>query len=533
MRLRSFCVLLLGGLSTATHAQDAPSHWKDASECKEYLPKKAPCRVTIPVADVSNGINAAPSHVDVAIYPGAQAVVVLTNASPLMKCTVASSPAALTRDASASISTFITSLAGFGLPGANPRAAGPSPAPPVSPAAIPCKNAAGKDCGAKVEAIKLDADIKSSEQLVTKLWDQYDQEVRDYTAAKKTVDGNWKYSYPTDAAFATAAKQLHTDLKKMFFDPLPSSDDQKDANKAIDENGKALDAFQKKYANSAGQLEPAECNAVSACIKGFQDWLNDAEGRVRKIKSDMRTLPAQVQSLVDVQGALKPAFAWLNLNSSPAGSGDFQVNPANPWTTAYLPLSVYAQKQVTEAITCKDVASQTQVFDVIAFTAYYEAAPAWDLSAGAFVSLLPARQVGVISGPLPTATPTLAVTSHAPIQFIPGAVFELHPAHLNFRCPWAKDGKRYHPWGYVCTFGPAVGFLLNPNNGTTTGEFFEGVSFGINRLSLLIGNHTGRFQEFAEGFAVGQTVPTGTTPPTERRWTNHPVFGISYRIPIR
>jgi hypothetical protein len=533
MRLCGLCLLLLVGLSTAAFAQDAPSRWQKASECTEYLPKKAPCRITIPVADVSNGMNAAPSHVDVAIYPGAQAVVVLTNVSPLMKCTVASSPAALTRDASASISTFITSLAGFGLPGANPRTGAPAPAPPLSPAAIPCRDAAGKDCGAKLEAIKLDADIQSSEQLVTQFWDQYDQEVRDLTTAKKTVTANWKYSYSTDAEFAAAVKRIHTDLKQMFLDPLPSSDDQKAANQAIGANSTALDTFRKKYTDAAGQLQPAECNAVNACIQGFQDWLSDAEGRVRKTKSDMRTLPAQVQSLLDVQAALKPAFVWLNLNSIPEGSGDFPVNSANPWTTAYLPLTVYAQKQVTEAITCKDVASQTQVFDVITFTAYYEAAAAWDLSAGAFVSLVPARQVGVVSGPLPTPTPTLAITSQAPVQFIPGAIFELHPSRLNFRCPWAKDGRRFHPWGYVCSFGPAVGFLLNPNNGATNGEFFEGVSFGINRFSFLLGNHTGRFQQFAEGYAIGQTVPMGTMPPTDRRWTNHPAFGFSYRIPIR
>jgi len=530
MKRLSLLLAIFASLGGAARAQDAPTHWSNASECREYLPKNATCKVTIPVSDVSNGVNASPTHVDVAIYPGAKAVVVLTHTSPLMKCILAASPAALTRDASASITTFITSLAGFGLPGANPRVAA---GPPVSPNGIQCQDAKGKDCVAKEDAIKLDGDLQVSEQAVKQMWDQYDKEVTDFTTAKKSVDTNWRYSYADDATFVTAAKEMHKDLKQMFLDPLPSSDEQKVAGQGIDANGKALDTFKKKYANKGGQLEPAECNGNSACIQSFQAWFSDAEGRVRKIKSEMKPLPGQVQSLQDVQAAVKPAYTWLNLNSNPEGSGNFQVSKTSPWTTAYLPMSIYAQKQVTEAITCKDVATQTQVFDVITFTAYYEAAASWDLSAGGFVSLLPARQVGTVSGPLPAATPLLAVTNHSAVQFIPGAIFELHPSHLNFRCPWAKDGRRYHPWGYVCSFGPAVGFLLNPNNGTTTGEFFEGVSFGINRFSILFGNHTGRFQEFAEGFAVGQTVPSGTTPPTVRRWTNHVAFGISYRIPIR
>ena len=202
-------------------------------------------------------------------------------------------------------------------------------------------------------------------------------------------------------------------------------------------------------------------------------------------------------------------------------------------------MTPYAQKQVIETVTCKDVASQTQVFDNITFTAYYERNPSWDLSAGAVISLLPGRQVGAVSGPVsgtPPASPTiLGITSRSAVQFVPAAIFEFHPSslHMNFKCPWAEDGTGDHPWGYVCSLGPAVGFLVNPNNGTTSAEFFEGISFGVHRLSFLIGNHTGRFQEFGEGFQVGQTVPSGTTPPTVRRWTNHPAFGVTYRIPIR
>src|SRR5437773_2575449 len=208
MKRLSLALVILATFNGAARAQDAPSHWKDASECKEYLPKNAPCRVTIPVSDVSNGVSAAPTHVDVAIHPGATAVVVLTDTSTLMK---------------------------------------------------------------------------------------------------RTVDKNWKYSYGDDAAFVTAAKLMHKDLKQMFLDPLPSGDDQKTVGQGVDANGKALDAFKKKYANKAGQLEPAECNSDNTCIQRFQAWFSDADGRVRKLKSEMKPLPAQVQSLQDVQAAMKPA----------------------------------------------------------------------------------------------------------------------------------------------------------------------------------------------------------------------------------
>jgi hypothetical protein len=344
---------------------------------------------------------------------------------------------------------------------------------------------------------------------------------------------SWKYSYPDDAAFATAAASMFRDLRKALEDQLPSKDDLKPVSQSVELDAKALDSFKSKYADASGQFHPADCHGNTSCDHDFQSWYDSKQSDLSNLKSELTVLPVQVQFLTDLQGVTKPAFTWLNSISTPPGSGVFRPDAAHPWTTIYLPMSVYAQKQVTETITCKDAATQAQAFDAITFTAYYESAASWDLSAAAFISLVPGRQVGVVSGPLPTAPSILAVTSQSSIQFIPGAVFEIHPSHLNFRCPWARDGTGYHPWGYVCSIGPAGGFLVNPNNGTAAAEFFEGISFGIHRLAILNGNHTGRYQEFGDGYQVGQTVPTGTVPPTMRRWTNHPAIGISYRIPIR
>jgi hypothetical protein len=202
-------------------------------------------------------------------------------------------------------------------------------------------------------------------------------------------------------------------------------------------------------------------------------------------------------------------------------------------------LSFFNQKQVTESVTCKDILTQAPAFDTISFTAYYENLPRLDFSAGAIMSLLGGRQVGLVSGPCgPPATcagsnPTtmLAITNQSRVQWIPTAFFEYHP--WNSKCPWAKNGAPSQTLGYVCSFGPAFGLMINPNNGATAAEYFEGISLGIQRVAFFVGNHTGRYQEFGGGYYVGETVPAGVTPPTYRHWTNHLAFGISYRIPLR
>lgn len=511
--------LIFGGLFRSTCALGTPQDWKTADECTEYLPK-ALCHVTIPLSDVSNGTNPAPTHPDVTIRPAGVAGVILKNASPLMVCTLAGSPAPLSRDVSASVTTFLSTLATFGLPGSNPI---------LQAGQLDLRTLPGTSGS---DARKIDNELTIAANAVNKDDASYEQALDDYREAKDSVKRNWKYSYKDDASFAAAATNMYQALVKAFEDPLPGGDDWKALNQSAESASKDLDTFKAKYTDANGQLNPPDCNGVKSCADDFQSWYRSAQSRLRELKSRLTLLPAQVQFLNDMQGALKPGFTWLNSNSAPAGSGTFDA--AHSWTTIYLPMSSYAQKQVTEAITCKDVATQAQAFDAITFTAYYEPAASWDLSAAAFISLVPGRQVGVISGPQSAGSTILAVTSHSSVQFIPGAVFEVHPSHyLNFRCPWAEDGTGYHPWGYVCSVGLAGGFLINPNNGSTQAEVFEGISFGIHRLAILIGNHTGRFQEFGEGYQVGQVVPSGTSPPTLRRWTNHPAIGIAYRIPIR
>jgi hypothetical protein len=117
---------------------------------------------------------------------------------------------------------------------------------------------------------------------------------------------------------------------------------------------------------------------------------------------------------------------------------------------------------------------------------------------------------------------------------MPAAFFEYHP--LNMKCPWAKNGGDRHPFGYVLSLGLAGGISVNPNNGTASAEFFEGISVAIQRVSLLFGIHNGRYQTFADGYYVGEALPGTpgqTTARTERIWTNHFAIGIAYRPPLR
>jgi hypothetical protein len=75
--------------------------------------------------------------------------------------------------------------------------------------------------------------------------------------------------------------------------------------------------------------------------------------------------------------------------------------------------------------------------------------------------------------------------------------------------------------------------MVNPNSGSAQAEFFEGVSFGIQRFVFLAGDHNGRYVNLSNGYTKGAPVQTGTTPTTTNNWSNGFAFGITYRIPLR
>jgi hypothetical protein len=242
---------------------------------------------------------------------------------------------------------------------------------------------------------------------------------------------------------------------------------------------------------------------------------------------------------------------------------DFQTLPVR-WTdysVQILPLAVYPESKVAVTVKCADAVNPTPLFDNIQFNAYFQSPPQFDISAGALISTLHGRQATTqtpYGNPATTSCPaTATTTANCPVvainvtrpQFVPGVFVDWHP--VNFKLPGVRDPARKpshppesintwmsekaprHPFGYVASLGLAAGFLVNPNNGTVQAEFFQGISFGIQRFAFLVGNHTGRSQNLTGGYYVGQQVAPGTTPTTVRNWSNALAFGITYRIPLR
>jgi hypothetical protein len=54
----------------------------------------------------------------------------------------------------------------------------------------------------------------------------------------------------------------------------------------------------------------------------------------------------------------------------------------------------------------------------------------------------------------------------------------------------------------------------------------------MGELGILLNPALDANQTFADGYFVGEEVPTGTTPRTERIWSTHLAFGIAYRIAL-
>jgi hypothetical protein len=304
--------------------------------------------------------------------------------------------------------------------------------------------------------------------------------------------------------------------------------------------------------------------ALESWKYSFEDTDEDtgkipAEEAVKKLKSDLKAalqdenalendaragtnpfvIRDQLDDLRKVRDAIRQYLDFVN---------NIDLTQPKNLNIILIPLDKFRQKAVSETITCKDaVNSANQPFPTMTFTAYYENTPTFDISAGAIMSLTPGHQVGVVSsgaaaaGPLPVtmgpgicvpSTPPascLGVTSQSKVQFMPAVFVEWHK---NWKWPAVTNGRAYHPFGYVGSFGPAFGLSVNPNNGTGNAEFFEGVSLGIQRISLMAGFHNGRYQTFADGYFVGEEVPSGTTPRTERIWTTHFAIAISYRIAL-
>lgn len=451
-----------------------------ATPCDEFR-SRTPCAIYIdmsPVASTKDPLHnrpAAPTHADVMTHVGGVAIVILQYGSPFLACSLAGSPSVPERDLGTPFASLLQSLGTLVIPGTFQALA----APPVRSARAPSVS-----------------DLLALEDTAFKDLATVSQELRD------TLLVHWLYSFPDETTAETHINALKGDLNNI--------------------NGRL-------------RADIPKVTAITAIAKSLTAGIDASP--------DLNQAATRATLLDGLTADLLKKMAQLS---------DFLNGIRKPYTDYQIQLSAFSQKKVTEVITCKDAVSGTQPFDAITFTAYYENTPKFDLSAGALVSFLHGRQVGVISGPVGPLNPTttfpsncgpanmpdacLGETSRSTVQFMPAAFLEYHP--WNFRLPWAGNtaignADNRHPLGYLGSFGFAGGFAVNPNNGSTNAEFFEGVSIGIQRVSLLLGLHNGRKQVFADGYYDGEAVPAGTTPRTNRIWKYGLAIGLSYRIALR
>ena len=378
---------------------------------------------------------------------------------------------------------------------------------------------------------------KQAERLYSAL--DPDNDRKDYDDIRKY----YLYSYESGSDADAALDRIRTDAVSFLSRPLPDIKSvagmqdtveklQTRVDKLRDDYGSAVDEFVRKI--------NIQINNALSVIDTLKDpkrvealfYYTDATPKVQKIMDfikDFQTLP--------------PTLRWSD--------NSVQI----------LPIAVYSESKVAVTVKCADAVNATALFDNIQFNAYFQSPPVFDISAGALISTLHGRQASTqtpYGNPATTSCPaTATTTANCPVvvvnvtrpQFVPGVFVDWHP--INFKLPGVRDPARRksdppnsintwmsekaprHPFGYVGSLGLAAGFLVNPNNGTVQAEFFQGISFGIQRFVFLIGNHTGRSQNLTGGYYVGEQVTPGTTPSTVRNWSNALAFGITYRIPLR
>lgn len=473
------------------------------SECDEYI-SVSPCKVTInlgsqPIPMSKHASFIPHTHWDVQVKPFehlrntqplGKAAVLLVRSSPFLSCTVSAVPANPARDLSTNIGSLLTSLAGIG-------------APPLTAQAL-------------TKATSGNPDVERLFQRLKQLSDQADgfrnalqNSYKDLATAQKN-ENDWKYSFQNDKEATDAIDDLRSKAQAFLgmFNALPAIEN------AVAALSRDIAAYEAAHPDSPDGA------TLNQQLQGLRDQL--------------KQLQAYVAAFTDKQKQIRQLVEFL------------EGLPRTGLTVQALPMSYFAQKTVTETVACKDVISNNPAFDNIVFIAYYEGLPHFDISVGAIASLLGGRQTSTVTAPFTPAqaaacegvtgcgpSTTLTYKVRSAYQFIPIVLAEWRWA--NFHCPWAHNGTPWHPFGYVCSVGVAGGPAINPNNGGPAAEVFAGLSLGIQRFSILIGAHHGRYQEYGGGFYAGETFPPGTsvTPLTVYRWATHPAFGIAYRIPIR
>jgi hypothetical protein len=502
-------------------------------ECDEYKSAER-CKVTIylggqPQPDPQAGPFIPHAHWDVQVKPfiflnerpRGEAAVVLQQSSPFLQCMVAAVPAAPTRDLSANIGTLLTAAGAIGaVPGATNFGLAEVPSM-VAAGSVLARMALDRTLANRTPGpvlVQIEADLQT---VATELNDPNNA----YHMYLLALKADWNYSFPGDNAAITAIEDLKSKTAAALVAPLPD-----------------FAAYERRLNDLASRLTAYAAGAPA----GEQAEIAADRDHITRLLAEVSSAAQAQKDEASRRKSMRQLYDFL-----------WRIDETSPLTSQVLPMAYFSGKQVTETVSCKDALSNNQAFDNIVFTAYYEGLPHVDISAGAVFSLLGGRQVGTTTSPwtpaqqimcqtpMPTGTTTttpatpcgpmtvLGYTSKSWYQFMPGVFVEWR--WVNFRPPWVKNGSPVHKLGYLWSFGPVAGVDINPNNGTTEAEFFEGFSLGIQRFSIMAGFHDGRYQQYTGGYYVGEVFPPGTTvtPPTVRNWAVRPAFGISYRIPIR
>jgi len=403
----------------------------------------------------------------------------------------------------------------------------------------------------KARQQKIEEDEKAINDIIQQFQDQRTQADRLYGALDPENDrkdyndirANYLYSYSDNAEATSKISAIKRDAVRFLSRPLPDMKTVQGMQDTLDK----LQSRVRKLSDTYGS--------------DVADFVNNATKQIgnAQLVIDSLRRPGTVEALSYYTDATAKVQKLLDFIK------DFETLASNlKWPDAsvqILPIAVYPESKVAVTVKCADAVSATPLFDSIQFNAYFQSPPTFDISAGALISTLHGRQAAIqtpYGNPATTSCPaTATTTANCPLvvinktrpQFVPGVFIDWHP--LNFKLPgvhdparkpsnppgtiptWMSENAPRHPVGYVGSLGLAGGFLVNPNNGTVQAEFFEGISFGIQRFVFLIGNHTGRSQNLTGGYYVGEQVSPGITPTTVRNWSNALAFGITYRIPLR
>jgi hypothetical protein len=410
----------------------------------------------------------------------------------------------------------------------------------------------------KARQDKIEADEKAINDLIQQFQDQQAQADRLYRALDPDrqdygdIRQNYLYSYSDNDEAVSKLDLIRQDAVRFLSRLLPDSKTVPGMQDTVD-----------KLRSRVAKLHDAYGSDVDDFVKMATTQIETAQSVIDALKT-----PDRVEALSYYTDGTAKVQKLLDFIK------DFQTLPPNlKWpddSVQILPIAVYSESKVAVTVKCVDAVNATPLFDSIQFNAYFQSPPQFDISAGALISTLHGRQAATqtpYSNPATSSCPpTPTTTSSCPVvvinktrpQFVPGVFIDWHP--LNFKLPgvhdparkpckpsddpakscppvaiptWMSENAPRHPFGYVGSLGLAGGFLVNPNNGTVQAEFFEGISFGIQRFVFLIGNHTGRSQNLTGGYYVGEQVSPGITPTTVRNWSNALAFGITYRIPLR